>query len=142
MFGLGDLAARIIGAVIVIVALFGFGYYKGHKGVQDKFDLYKAEVAAAAELQAQKVKEIEAKNKKINEETQNAYNTRLTTLRTYYGMRIAQSGGAVPVLPNTSGGSADYSADNLPPITTLAAQCSETTLTLYTLQNWVKDVTK
>lgn len=29
--------------------------------------------------------------------------------------------------------------DNLPPVATLAAQCAETTLTLYTLQNWVQN---
>ena len=80
-------------------------------------------------------------NQRILEETKNAYNTKLATLRSYYSMRVAGQGGSglsqIPVAP---GGAAGYTADNLPPVATLAAQCAETTLTLYSLQNWVKDI--
>ena len=139
MFGLDQTAVKISAAFIIAVVLFSFGFYKGHQSVQVKFDQYKAEVAAAAELQAQETAKIEAKNKKLFEETKYAYDTKLTALRNYYSMRIAQSGGSVSGLPNPATGTAIYTPDNLPPVATLAAQCAETTLTLYTLQNWIRD---
>ena len=139
MFGLDQTAVKISAAFIIAVVLFSFGFYKGHRSVQVKFDQYKAEVVAAAELQAQETAKIEAKNKKLFEETKYAYDTKLTALRNYYSMRIAQSGGSVSGLPNSAAGTAIYTPDNLPPVATLAAQCAETTLTLYTLQNWIRD---
>jgi len=142
MFGLDQAAAKIIGGILLVLVIFGYGYYRGHNAVTLQFNQYKAEVAAAADLQAKETAKIEAKNKQIFEETKYAYDTKLTALRNYYSMRIAQSGGSLSGLPNPAAGFAGYSADNLPPVTTLAAQCSETTLTLYTLQNWIKDVAK
>ena len=139
MFGLNDAAIRVVGIFLAAVALFCFGYYKGHSAVQVKFDAYRAEVQAAAELQAKETAKIEAKNKKLFEETKYAYDTKLTALRNYYSMRIAQGGGSLSGIPNPATGTAGYTADNLPPVATLAAQCAETTLTLYTLQNWVRD---
>ena len=140
MFGLDTAAIRIIGIFFAAVALFSFGYYKGHRNVQVVFDQYRAEVAAAAEQQAKETAKVEAKNKQLFEETKYAYDTKLTALRNYYSMRIAQSGGSLSGLSNPAAGTFGYTPDNLPPVATLAAQCAETTLTLYTLQNWVKDV--
>ena len=139
MFGLDQAAVKIAATFLAAVALFCFGYYKGHSVVQVKFDAYRAEVQAAAELQAKETAKIEAKNKKLFEETKYAYDTKLTALRNYYSMRIAQGGSTMPSIPNPTTGTAGYTADNLPPVATLAAQCAETTLTLYTLQNWVRD---
>jgi hypothetical protein len=139
MFAINDTAIRVIGVALAVAALFGFGYYKGHSSVQAKFDQYKAEINAAAELQAKETAKVEAKNKQLFEETKYAYDTKLTALRNYYSMRIAQSGGSLSGLPSATTGIIGYTVDNLPPVTTLAAQCAETTLTLYTLQNWVKD---
>ena len=95
----------------------------------------------SAMAQEEKTRQIEAKNQRILEETRNAYNTKLNALRAYYSMRVTGKGSSgLSQIPVTPGGTAGYSADNLPPVATLAAQCAETTLTLYTLQNWVKDV--
>ena len=139
MFGLDQKLAILLAIVIGAVSIFMAGYYEGHSAVQSKFDTYKAEVQAAAELQAKETAKIEAKNKKLFEETKYAYDTKLTALRNYYSMRIAQGSGSLSGLPNPATGTAGYTADNLPPVATLAAQCAETTLTLYTLQNWVRD---
>ena len=139
MFGLDQAAVKIAAAFLAAVALFCFGYYKGHSAVQAKFDTYKVEVQAAADAQAKETAKIEAKNKKLFEETKYAYDTKLTALRNYYSMRIAQGSGPLSGIPNPATGTASYTADNLPPVATLAAQCAETTLTLYTLQNWVRD---
>ena len=141
MFGtISPLVRWAAGILLVLATIFSI-YYKGRLDEREIFNRYKAEVKAAAMAQEEKVKQIEAKNQRILEETKNAYNTKLATLRSYYSMRVAGQGGSgLSQIPVTSGGAAGYTADNLPPVATLAAQCAETTLTLYSLQNWVKDV--
>lgn len=141
MFGtISPLVRWAAGVLLVIVTILGI-YYKGRLDEREIFNRYKAEVKAAAVAQEEKVRQIEAKNERLFKETQNAYNTKLTALRSYYSMRLAgQSGSELPQIPTTPGGSAGYTADNLPPVATLAAQCAETTLTLTMLQNWVKGV--
>lgn len=142
MFGLDQTVARIIGVILAVLAVFGYGYYRGHHAVTVQFDQYKVEVQAAAEVQAQKAKEIDAKNQKLFQETKNAYNTQLTALRNYYSMRLAQGGGTLSGTTITAPGTAAkaiYDLPALPPVDTLAAQCAETTLTLVQLQKWVQD---
>ena len=141
MFGLSTVALRWIGVALLVIATVFSIYYKGRLDERELFNRYKAEVKAAAMAQDEKAKQIEAKNERLLRETQNAYNTKLTALRSYYSMRLAgQSGSGLSQIPVAPSGAAGYTADNLPPVATLAAQCAETTLTLYTLQNWVKDV--
>lgn len=136
MFGLSELATRIIGAALIIIAILAAAYFKGRHDVQVNFDTYKAEVKALASAQEEKAKQIDAKNQKLLVETKNAYNSQLASLRAYYGMRITKSGGALSAASITPGGIDGYSPDNLPPTTVLAAQCAETTLTLIMLQNY------
>ena len=134
-------AARWIGVLLLVLATVAAIYYKGRLDERKLFNAYKAEVKAAALAQEEKTRQIEAKNERLFKETQNAYNTKLNALRAYYSMRISgQSGSGLSKVPVTSGGSTQYSADNLPPVATLAAQCAETTLTLTALQDWVKNV--
>ena len=130
---------RYMGIALAGLALFGIGYFKGHRSVQEKFDQYKAEVVAIAAAQEEKTKAIEAKNQRLNEETKNAFNNQLANLRAYYGMRNKGSG-TVSGLPDPAFRVNDYSPDNLPPTPILASQCAETTLNLLVLQNWVRGV--
>ena len=144
MFGtLSPLVRWAAGILLVLSIIFGI-YYKGRLDERKLFNAYKAEVKAAAMAQEEKVRQIEAKNERLFKETQNAYNTKLTALRSYYSMRLAgQSGSGLSKVSNpTTGadGSATYELPPLPPVETLAAQCAETTLTLTTLQDWVKGV--
>ena len=94
--------------------------------------------------QEEKARQIEAKNERLFKETQNAYNTKLTALRNYYSMRLAgQGSGGLSKVPGATGGvdgTATYELPALPPVETLAAQCAESTLTLVSLQEWVKNV--
>ena len=147
MFGtiLSPAIRWIAGILLVLATIFGI-YYKGRLDERKLFNAYKAEVKAAAMAQEAKTKQIEAKNERLFKETQNAYNTKLTALRTYYSMRIAgQGGGGLPKVPGTAegtNGTTVYELPSLPPVETLAAQCAETTLTLTALQEWVKNVGK
>jgi len=139
MFGLSEIAIRWIAGTVLVLAVLGGVYAKGRHDVQVKFDSYKAEVKAAAAAQEEKVKQIEAKNQKLQEETRNAYNNQLANLRSYYGMRLAKSGLSMPIVPKAARGADEYSPDNLPPTPVLAGQCAETTLNLLAIQNWVRN---
>jgi hypothetical protein len=131
--------ARWIVATLIVLVVLGAAYFKGRHDVQVNFDRYKAEIKAVADAQAAKTKQIEAKNTKLLKETQDAYNTKLNNLRTYYGLRITASGGTMPEVSGTTGGVNDYSPDNLPPTPVLASQCAEETLKLYMLQQFERD---
>lgn len=145
MFGtiLSPAIRWIAGILLALAVVFGI-YYKGRLDERKLFNAYKAEVKAAAMAQEEKTRQIEAKNQRLFKETQDAYNTKLTALRTYYSMRITGKGsGGLPQIPNAAGridGAGTYELPPLPPVETLAAQCAETTLTLTTLQDWVKGV--
>ena len=144
MFGtFSPLVRWAAGILLVLTVIFGI-YYKGRLDERKLFNAYKAEVKAAAMAQEEKARQIEAKNERLFKETQNAYNTKLTALRSYYSMRLAgQSGSGLSKVSNATAGtdgSATYELPPLPPVETLAAQCAETTLTLTTLQDWVKGV--
>ena len=147
MFGtiLSPAIRWIAGVLLVLAVIFGI-YYKGRLDERKLFNAYKAEVKAAAMAQEEKTRQIEAKNQRLFKETQDAYNTKLATLRSYYSMRIAgKSGSGLPQVPNATigtDGAATYDLPPLPPIETLAAQCAESTLTLVSLQEWVKNVGK
>ena len=132
--------ARWIGAAILVLVILGGVYLKGRHDVQVNFDQYKAEVKALAAAQEEKTKQIEAKNKRLNEETTYAYKTQLNNLRAYYGVRLNKSGSALPPIPDSTTGADGYSPDNLPAPAILAGQCAETTLNLLVLQNWVRSV--
>lgn len=142
MLGTSTLIRWAAGVLLVVFVVLGI-YYKGRLDEREIFNRYKAEVKAAAMAQEEKARQVEAKNQRLFKETQDAYNTKLTALRTYYGMRINKGSGTVPGLPGAASGAngaTTYELPALPPVETLAAQCAETTLTLTSLQDWVKGV--
>ena len=144
MFGTLSPLIRWAAVVLLVLAtIFGI-YYKGRLDERKLFNAYKAEVKAAAMAQEEKTRQIEAKNQRLFKETQDAYNTKLNALRTYYSMRITGKGGSglsqIPITPGGANGTAIYELPALPPVETLAAQCAESTLMLVSLQEWVKNV--
>ena len=142
MFGLSELAIRIISGVAAVLVVFGIGYYNGHHAVQVKFDQYKAEVQAAADQQAKETAKKDQQNKQLVLETKNAYNTQLANLRAYYSLRNGKGGGTLSKVSSTAAITAGYSPDNLPPTSILAAQCAETTLMLIRLQEFNANLAK
>ena len=143
MLGTSTLIRWAAGALLVIATILGI-YYKGRLDERKIFNRYKAEVKAAAMAQEEKTRQIEAKNERLFKETQNAYNTKLSALRSYYSMRLAgQGSGGLSKVPSAAAGvdgTTAYELPPLPPVETLAAQCAESTLMLTTLQDWVKGV--
>lgn len=139
-------AFRWIGSALLVLAVVAGLYYKGRLDERKLFNAYKAEVKAAAMAQEEKTRQIEAKNKRLFKETQDAYNTKLNTLRAYYGVRInGKSGSGLSPVPGASAGTAGQASDEiyaLPSNETIVVQCSETTLMLVSLQDWVKQAIK
>ena len=129
---------KYVGVVAAILTLLLGVYFKGRHDVQVKFDAYKAEVHAAAEAQAKEAAKVDARNEKLFKDAQNAYNTSLANLRSYYSLRYGKSGGTLSQVPAAASGVDGYSPDNLPPTPVLAGQCAETTLNLLALQNFVR----
>ena len=130
--------ARNVGIVATTLMLLLGVYAKGRHDVQVKFNAYKTEVKAAAAEQEKESAKIDAKNQKLFKDAQNAYNTSLANLRSYYQLRYGKGSSSMPQVPGTAPGVNDYSPDNLPPTPILAGQCAETTLNLIALQNFVR----
>lgn len=126
-----------LGAILLI---FGI-YMKGRHDVQINFDAYKAEVKAVADEQNKQAEKTDLKNQKLLKDTQNAYNTSIANLRTYYQLRYGKSISKLPEVSSATTGIDGYSPDNLPATPILASQCAETTLTLLSLQNFIRGVT-
>ena len=125
--------AKIVVIIAAVVAVFATGYYKGHRNTQDKFDTYKAEVAAVAAKQEAKTKVINESNTKVAKETSNAYKDNLAAVRDYYNRMHNDGSKFVSRLPNASTGT-----NAAPSYDVLAGQCAETTLQVVTLQDFIK----
>ena len=117
-----------------VVAIFATGYYKGYRNTQDKFDAYKAEVAAVAAQQEAKTKVINQNNTKVAKETSNAYKDNLAAVRDYYNRMHNDGSKFVSRLPDASSGTNAASSYDV-----LAGQCAETTLQVVTLQKFINE---
>ena len=117
-----------------VVAVFATGYYKGYKNTQEKFDAYKAEVAAVAAQQEAKTKVINQNNTKVAKETSNAYKDNLAAVRDYYNRMHNDGSKFVSRLPDASSGTNAASSYDV-----LAGQCAETTLQVVTLQKFINE---
>ncbi len=137
---------RWIGAALSALVLLACVYAKGRHDVQVKFNLFKAEVKAAAEAQEKKTRQIEVKNAQTTQAVADNHRKQLAILRGYYAQRLPNpSAGRLPQVPGSTGGTDGAASDYLsaiPPVDVLASQCAETTLTLTNLQGWVTKVSE
>ena len=119
-----------------VIALFGFGYWKGYSAEKERFDAFKVELEAQAKAQ-----EIvnDAKKKQqdiISKSIRSEYETKLNALRSYYGgVRQQSSNASLSTIPNSSI-SIDGKATNL------ELACAYTTQQLVSLQEWIVEVSK
>lgn len=127
--------AKIIAIIAAVIVVFTTGYYKGYRNTQDKFDTYKSEVAAVAAKQEAKTQVINQNNKKIAQETTNAYKNGLDAVRNYYNGMHNDGSKFVSGVPNTATGT-----NAAPSYDVLTRQCAETTLQVVTLQDFIKSI--
>lgn len=122
---------------LLVLLVFGAGYYKGFSHERDRFVAFKAELEAKAKAQDMLNKATEQKNKLIAENVKNEYEARLAALRNYYvGLRHTDTH-KLPRVPDTT--STTYAEASHP---VFVGQCAETTLQLISLQDWIKAVKK
>lgn len=134
MFGLINPLYKILGIIALVIALFGFGYYRGYSAEKQRFDAFKAELEASAKAQEKINQQIEQKNKLIATNIKSEYETKIIALRNYYanGLRHTDSN-KLPSLPDSTKG-ANGEATDLP------LACAYTTQQLMSLQDWIRAV--
>jgi len=130
--------AKIIGAIVLVGVLFGSGYYKGYSAEKERFDAFKAELAAQAKAQEivnnAKKKQQETISKSIRSE----YEAKLSALNSYYGgVRQQSSTNKLSEVSSTT-----FSVDGKTTNPVFVRQCAQTTLMLGQLQDWVLEVSK
>lgn len=131
--------ARILFLVTLVAGVWGHGYFKGLEHGRKVLNEYIVQVSLQAGKQIQQTEEIVSRQRKITNEKDIAFQSRLNTLRTYYAKRLrdkasANGSSTVPEVPNSS-----TSVNAIPPYDVLIGQCGETTLQLVFLQEWVKE---
>ena len=119
----------IIGAVLSIA--FGSGWWIGYS----RYVEYKKAVEIAAKVQEAKVESITKQQALVTKGIENEYNAKLAAVRNYYKSTSVWNNNTSKV----SGISAAPSAtDVIASYNLLAGQCSEATLMLTELQDWVR----
>ena len=128
---------KILAAVAAVVLIFVAGYYKGYIGERDKLVQFKAQIEAQAISQQQINRAEQEKQAAITKGIVNEYKAKLSNLRNITNGVSNPGTNAVPAVPPSTQGA--FTAPSYPVLT---GQCLETTLTLTTLQDWVKSVSK
>lgn len=112
-----------------VVALGGIGYGR-YESL--KYDRYKAEIEAKAAAQEAKIESLKKQQDLTTKSIEKEYNAKLALLRQYYANGVQSNTGKMPGLSSTSS-----LADAAAVYNVLASQCSEVTLQLLELQNWI-----
>ena len=127
--------ARIIGVIVLIGALFGFGYYKGYSSEKERFDAFKADLQAQVKAQEAINEATKKQQDIIGKSIRSDYENKLSALKHYYNGVRQQSSTSLSTLPSSS-----ISINAETPNLELA--CSSTTQQLISLQEWIVEVSK
>jgi len=128
---------KVLVAVAAVTLIFFAGYYKGYIGERDKLVQFKAQIEAQAISQQQINRAEQEKQAAVTKGIVNEYKAKLANLRNITNGVSNPGTNAVPAVPPSTQGA--FTAPSYPVLT---GQCLETTLTLTTLQEWVKSVSK
>ena len=127
--------ARIIGVIVLIGALFGFGYYKGYSGEKQRFDTYKADIEAQVKAQEAINEATKKQQDIIGKSIRSDYENKLSAIKSYYSGVRQQSSTSLSTLPSSSLGTNGETPN-------LELACASTTQQLVSLQEWVIEVSK
>lgn len=123
---------RIIAAIGLVLAIFGFGYYKGYASEKEKFNQYKAEIEAQVRTQEAVNANIIKRQDIITEGITNEYQAKLNRIKSSYANGVQLNKSTVTM----------SSASDSPFRTNEEAQnfvfdCAATTQQLMSLQDWL-----
>jgi len=126
---------------IVIVLVFGTGYYKGYSNQKEKFDAFKLQVEVNAKIQKDKNELLVKKQKQVSENITKEYADAVKRLNTYYANRMLKHTSSSQVSKNsTPTSSVDGKTESDISSTTgnIALDCASDVLQLLYLQEWIK----
>ena len=121
--------------LITSITIFAVGFFEGYSYENNKYNAYKSQMVALANLQQEATKKTLDGQQKITKETVNEYETKLANLRSYFSRMLNNNTRTcpLPTLPNTAS-ETNAGASN----TQLTRDCTATTLQLESLQRWVQ----
>lgn len=127
---------KYIAIGVAVLGLFGVGYYKGYSAEKERFDSFKAELAAQVKAQELINQSTKKQQDIISKSIRSEYEAKLSALKSYYGgMRQQSSTNSLSTLPSSTIG-LDGKTINL------ELACSYTTQQLVSLQDWIIEVSK
>jgi len=138
VFGLINPLYKILGIAGLVIALFGFGYYRGYSAEKERFDAFKSELEASAKAQEKINQQIEQKNKLIATNIKSEYETKIIALRNYYANSLRHTDSS----KLSSFSDSSYRVDEKATDPVFIGQCAETTVQLTSLQDWIRAVSK
>jgi len=138
VFGLINPLYKILGIAGLVIALFGFGYYRGYSAEKERFDAFKSELEASAKAQEKINAQIEQKNKLIATNIKSEYETKIIALRNYYANSLRHTNSN----KLSSFSDSSYRVDEKTTDPVFIGQCAETTVQLTSLQDWIRAVSK
>ena len=134
-----------IGFIVLILLVFGTGYYKGYAGQKEKFDAFKVQTQINAKIQQDKNEVLVNKQIEVSENITKEYANAVKKLNAYYATHpkrvyINTASSRLPEV-TTATTEADGEAKGDLPDTTRDAtlDCASDVLQLLYLQEWLKD---
>ena len=117
-----------IGSIVLAIAGFGYGKYQHNQYIE-----FKAETIAQAKIQEAKNESIQKQSDLVSKGIKNEYEAKLSAVRNYYaGLQRNPGGSSVPGLSDPTSGT-----NESPAYYKLAESCSETTVQVMALQDWI-----
>ena len=135
MFGLINPLYKILGIVGLVVALFGFGYYKGYSAEKARHDAFKAEIEASVLAQEKVNQQIIKRQDLVTKGIANEYKAKIARLESVYGGVQYNSSAAVSTDTSTASRINEKTKN-------LVLDCSITTQQLLSLQDWIEEQRK
>ena len=114
----------LLAGIFMVGLLLGWDYEHGN------LVAYKTEIKAAADKQIAKNEAIQKQQELVNKGISDAYEAKLSALKSYYGGLRQPSSGNLPSISNPSSGVNESASDQL-------LACAYTTQQLVSLQDWI-----
>ena len=118
------------GRIAILAGIFMVGLFLGWRYEHGNLVAYKAEVKAAADQQIAKNESIQKQQALVNKGISDAYEAKLSSLKSYYGGLRNSSSGNLPSISNPASGVNESASDQL-------LACAYTTQQLVSLQDWI-----
>ena len=126
----------ILAGVLIVIASFGSGYYKGYSNEHEKFVAFQEQIKAIAKTQEAKNESIAKQHELVTEGVKNEYEAKLSAIHNAYAVSLQYTDPRrtdVPPVPVASARVIKIASDP-----EFVGRCAETTAQLVSLQDWVK----